>query len=179
MVKLHQPKREAFAQNLAQGMTNIQAYTEAGFRPNHGNASLLSRHPKIVARVEEIRKEIQRRLQPQDFDPDVVDRGWIIAELYQQVLMARDAGELKVANEALTQIAKITGYLANGPGSNARIPPGEKTERDTTIIAGKAKEVSDIHSFIERLGNGVGDGASEGDLVGPGEAEDTDGPDGD
>ena len=49
-----------FIDNLFQGMTQIKAYTEAGYSPVEANASRLIRNNKVVA-------EIKRRLDDIDF----------------------------------------------------------------------------------------------------------------
>lgn len=51
---LPNPKHEKFAQALAKGKTADEAYAEAGFKPNRGNASRLKANESIAARVEEI-----------------------------------------------------------------------------------------------------------------------------
>jgi len=49
-----------FIDNLFQGMTQIKAYTEAGYSPVEANASRLIRNDKVIA-------EIKRRLDDIDF----------------------------------------------------------------------------------------------------------------
>jgi hypothetical protein len=53
-------RRELFAQLLVQGFTAVDAYQKAGFKRHDGNASTLSRHPEVLARLEEIRGELGR-----------------------------------------------------------------------------------------------------------------------
>jgi hypothetical protein len=60
MSTLSNHRRELFAQLLVQGFTAVDAYEKAGFKRHDGNASTLSRHPEIEARLEEIRGELGR-----------------------------------------------------------------------------------------------------------------------
>jgi hypothetical protein len=53
-------RRELFAQLLVQGFSAVDAYEQAGFKRHDGNASTLSRHPEIEARLEEIRGELSQ-----------------------------------------------------------------------------------------------------------------------
>lgn len=178
MPRLKNPKHETFCQGLVEGKATSQAYVDAGYPHNTGNASALAKRPNIIKRVEELRKDLQRNLIPESFDPAVVDREFIISELYAQVRLARDTGELKVANEALTLMGKIVGVLADGSGNKAKIAPGEKVERVQTITA-NAQEVSEVNRFIERLSNAFGDEPEDGDTPADNDADDTDGDDAD
>jgi hypothetical protein len=140
---------------------------------------VLLKHPSVAPRIEEIRREIQRALQPpQEFDPEAVDKNFLLAEFYQQVLMARDSGELKIANDALEKMGKLVGALADGSGNKAKIAPGEKVER-AKVVTTDAKEVSEVHRFIERLADEFGDEPENGDPTDSTEAAGVSGPDSD
>ena len=54
MPVLRKPRHEAFAQGLAKGMSEIDAYTKAGYKPSPGSASRLSRKGNIRERVLEL-----------------------------------------------------------------------------------------------------------------------------
>lgn len=54
MATLGNARHERFAQNLAKGMTADEAYAEAGFRENRGNAARLKANESVAARVEEL-----------------------------------------------------------------------------------------------------------------------------
>ena len=51
-------RRELFAQLLVQGFTAVDAYEKAGYKRHSGNACILSKHPEVEARLEEIRGEL-------------------------------------------------------------------------------------------------------------------------
>lgn len=54
MSALTNAKHEAFAQGLAKGLTADEAYAQAGFKPNRGNASRLKANESISTRVNEL-----------------------------------------------------------------------------------------------------------------------------
>lgn len=54
MSALKNAKHEAFAQGLAKGLSADEAYAQAGFKPNRGNASRLKANESISARVNEL-----------------------------------------------------------------------------------------------------------------------------
>lgn len=54
MPALTNPKHERFAQELAKGKSASEAYVEAGYKANDGNASTLKGNQKVEARVAEI-----------------------------------------------------------------------------------------------------------------------------
>lgn len=56
MPELKNVKREKFAQNLALGKTQAEAYELAGYTPNPGNAGVLAKRKEIQERIVEINK---------------------------------------------------------------------------------------------------------------------------
>lgn len=56
MPALTNPKHERFAQELAKGKSQSEAYTEAGYAPSEPNASRLTSNDKVRARVAEIQE---------------------------------------------------------------------------------------------------------------------------
>jgi len=54
MPALKNPKHELFAQYVAKGMKDCDAYVEAGYKYNRGNASALKTKENISARIEEL-----------------------------------------------------------------------------------------------------------------------------
>ena len=51
---LKNPKHELFAQELAKGKTQDEAYVAAGYKPSEQNASRLNRNDKVADRVKEL-----------------------------------------------------------------------------------------------------------------------------
>lgn len=54
MPVLKNARHEKFAQSLAKGKTADEAYTDAGFKPNRGNATRLKANESIASRVAEL-----------------------------------------------------------------------------------------------------------------------------
>jgi hypothetical protein len=61
MTQLRNPRHESFCQAWILGLTARQAYVAAGYRDNTGNASVFSRRPEVVARIQEL--EARRAVQ--------------------------------------------------------------------------------------------------------------------
>jgi phage terminase small subunit len=55
MAALKNDRHERFAQGLAKGLSADEAYREAGYKPNRGNATRLKANENVAARIEEIR----------------------------------------------------------------------------------------------------------------------------
>jgi hypothetical protein len=53
MPELKNPKHERFAQLLAEGMTQVDAYEESGYKRNDGNAAVAANREDVQARVKE------------------------------------------------------------------------------------------------------------------------------
>jgi hypothetical protein len=101
MPSLDNPRHERFAQELAKGKSQIDAYSEAGYKPDDGAASRLSGNVRIQQRVSEIK-----------------DRSAIRTEITLQSLMeeaaeiqrsALAANQHSAAVAALTAKAKLAG----------------------------------------------------------------------
>ena len=59
MPVLSDSRRERFAQGLAQGLTQLEAYSSAGYKSHAGNASALAANQIIIERVAEIQHRIE------------------------------------------------------------------------------------------------------------------------
>jgi hypothetical protein len=55
-MKLSNSRHENFAQLLAQGVRQSEAFVRSGFRPGPGNASVLAHKPHIQQRIEELQR---------------------------------------------------------------------------------------------------------------------------
>lgn len=62
MPALKNAQQEKFCQNLAEGMTRIEAHERAGYRPHGGNASQLAKSKKVQARLAELQAENAERV---------------------------------------------------------------------------------------------------------------------
>ena len=61
MAKLENHKHEVFAQELAKGLPSAEAYVNAGYSFNEGNASRLKSNDKVQARVAELQERGAKR----------------------------------------------------------------------------------------------------------------------
>ena len=100
---LDNQKYEAYSQGLAVGLTQIEAYTKAGFKPNRANASKIAARPEVKARVASLLARIgtRERVTREALTEDLV-------ECKRRCIEAKDR-----ANERLCimDIAKLNGLI--------------------------------------------------------------------
>lgn len=119
MPVLDKAKWENFARNLARGMTQADAYEQAGFVRDAQSASRLANKAIILERVEEIKAERDAILAgPNAFDPEADDgegdqiaitAEWVLERLAANVISAQTMGNHKAANEALAMLGQYLG----------------------------------------------------------------------
>lgn len=105
MPVLDNARHERFAQELAKGKSQIEAYTIAGFKPNDGHAARLAGNGRVAARVTEILAGAARRAEITIYD--------IADQLDEDRQFAR---ELEVPGAAITATmgkAKVLGLLVD------------------------------------------------------------------
>jgi phage terminase small subunit len=61
MGALANARHERFAQELAKGKTQTEAYVEAGYKPDDGNATRLTGNDRVQARVAELQAKAASR----------------------------------------------------------------------------------------------------------------------
>lgn len=79
---------ERFCQGLLEGKTADQAYEDAGYKPNRGNAATLKANQIIQARLEELKAEAAKVA--------VMDKAWVLRELrrtYEMAIGERQIGD--------------------------------------------------------------------------------------
>lgn len=113
MPVLPNPKHEKFAQSLAKGKTADEAYVEAGFKPNRGNASRLKANESITARVAELQGKAAERAIATVED--------IARQLDEDRSFARDNGAAAAAVSATMGKAKLLGLIVDKAEVNAGI----------------------------------------------------------
>ncbi len=106
MGALSNAKHERFAQELAKGKSQAEAYQSAGYAPSEPNASRLTSNDKVRARVAEIQERGALRAEV------------TIATLTADLLRLRDKGEqladsagLSVSRNCVMDIAKLNGLV--------------------------------------------------------------------
>lgn len=105
MPVLDNPKWERFAQALAKGAKQEDAYTLCGYAPSRSSASRLSSNANILARVKEL----------QNFTAEmaVLDRSWVISRLMSNADRAMQSESIKDADGKETGEYKYDGTVAN------------------------------------------------------------------
>lgn len=108
MPTLSNPKHERFAQELAKGKTADEAYVEAGYTANRGNASRLKANDDVSARVAEIQERAAVRAEI------------TVAGITERLLKIAEKGEksdeapmLSVARASLMDAAKLNGLVVD------------------------------------------------------------------
>lgn len=119
MPALSNPKHELFAQELAKGKTQTEAYAVAGYVLSEANASRLTRNDKVQARVAELQERAAVRTEI------------TVASITERLLAIAAKGEgsaeaplLSVARASLMDAAKLNGLVVEkqehaGPGGSA------------------------------------------------------------
>lgn len=103
MTVLPNPRHEAFAQALAQGKTADEAYAQAGFRRNRGNAATLKAKQSIRNRLAELQGKAAKKVE--------VTVESLSAELEETRLAAFKDGQFSAAISATMGKAKLHGKL--------------------------------------------------------------------
>lgn len=115
MAILTNPKHERFAQELANGKSQEEAYTLAGFKRNRGNANTLKQNESVTKRVAELlaeREAIHAQATAQAIKATGLTKEWVIEQL---VLNVRRA----MQEEAVMRDGKATGeFVYNGAVAN-------------------------------------------------------------
>jgi phage terminase small subunit len=138
MPVLDNPKHERFAQELAKGRSQAEAYAEAGYTPSEQHASRLARNGKVQARVAEIQ-----------------DRGAIRTEITLASLMEEAAEIQAAALKANQHSAAVAALTAKAKLAGLWIDKAENTNRNVANPA----EVSDAE-LAAVLKDSGGEGAS-------------------
>lgn len=108
MPALSNPKHERFAQLLVKGKSASEAYVEAGYSANDGNAIRLKGNEKVQSRVAEIQERAAIRVEVS------------VASITERLLRLADKGEelaeasgLSVARAAAMDVAKLNGLIVD------------------------------------------------------------------
>jgi phage terminase small subunit len=110
MAALENARHERFAQELAKGKTQEQAYIDAGYSPDAArvNASRLMTNDNISGRVDELKQEIAKVA--------VLDVAAVVTRLVRYAdkgeQLAEAAG-LSVARASMMDAAKLLGFVVD------------------------------------------------------------------
>ncbi len=103
MPALANAKHERFAQELAKGTYQTEAYTLAGYEHSEANASRLTRNDKVMTRVADLKAAAAERMICTIHD--------IAAQLDEDRLFARELEQAGAAISATMGKAKVLGLL--------------------------------------------------------------------
>lgn len=99
MSVLPNPRHESFAQHLAKGKTADEAYGQAGYKANRGNAATLKANQSILDRVAELRergaKKVEVTLESLAAELDEA-RGIALAEKQSSAAVQATMGKAKL-----------------------------------------------------------------------------------
>ena len=120
---LPNPRHEKFAQALAKGKTADEAYQEAGYKPNRGNAATLKANQSISDRVAELQAGAAAKAE------------WTAADRLAALKRISDAAEAEDPRVAVSAIAEAN--KMQGSHAPARMDhlssDGSMTPKPTTI----------------------------------------------
>lgn len=108
MPALSNPKHERFAQALAKGMSQSDAYEEAGYKPSRSAAARLAADVNICERVAEIQERAAARTEITV--ASITERLLAIATRAEKV---SDAPMLQAARASLMDAAKLNGLVVD------------------------------------------------------------------
>jgi phage terminase small subunit len=110
MPALDNPRHEYFAQYLAQGKTQDEAYKLAGYRPSRFNASHLADKPSIRDRVHQLTTEKVAATAARDAARAAVTAESLLYEFEQAREQAMKNGREGNANNAIKGKAVLSGH---------------------------------------------------------------------
>src|SRR5215217_2081989 len=105
MLPLETARHEAFAQNVASGMALVEAYEQAGYDRNDGNAARLKGNDRVTARIRELQDEAKERT--------LVTIQALTAELEEARQLALEVSNPSAAVSATMGKAKLNGLLVD------------------------------------------------------------------
>lgn len=149
MPKLANAKWEAFAIGLADGLTVLDAYENAGYPRSQSSASALKAKPEISERVTEIlkgRRDTAVREGDADLDnlPAELNKEWVIKTLMTNVGIAQTQGQISAANKAVELLAEFIGM---------RPKKGAKPEDEDDKDQPKDVDLDSLTNAFEKLHN--------------------------
>lgn len=113
---LDNPKHERFAQLLAKGLTADEAYEQAGYKADRGNASRLTANDNVQARVAEIQERAAIRTEVTV--ASITEKLLAIAEKAE---VASEASLLAVARASYMDAAKLNGLVIDRSKADVKL----------------------------------------------------------
>ena len=142
MAPLTNPRHERFAQALAKGMTATDAYVEAGFKANDGNAATLKGNQRIATRLAELQNKAAAKTEI------------TVAKLTEMYLedrkLARDNVQTAAAVSAVTALGKLHGLIIDQ----------SKSETTVRYVARAEMPAKTMDEWLTRVKKPNGNGAT-------------------
>lgn len=108
MPALDNPKHERFAQLVAKGMGQAEAYAECGYKPSDANASTLRSNQKVSARIAEILDRAATRTEISV--ASITER---LMRLADKAELLGDAAGLQASRASAMDAAKLNGLIVD------------------------------------------------------------------
>ena len=130
MPLLDNPRYETFAQELAKGATQEEAYKTGGYKPSRSHASRLVTNGNVRDRVAEIMSAAAERAEISI--ASVTENLMRIAQKAEQL---RDASGLSVARNAWMDAAKVNGLIIDkAEHTNRTVDPNSLSDAEIVAI---------------------------------------------
>lgn len=107
---LDNPRHERFAQLLAKGKTQADAYEEAGYRPNDGGASRLAGNVKVKARLTELTERAATRAE--------VSKSWVMERLMRNAQMCLGEAPMVTPGDGDSENDDVVEYKRDPAAAN-------------------------------------------------------------
>lgn len=122
MPEIKNKQHEKFAQHVASGYSQRQAYIAAGYKDNRGNAAQLAKKPDIRARINELKEQnfvieskvtdTLREIAEEKGEGKVpLDKKWVLDRLVENALASMIGNQRSAANRALELLGKEFGMF--------------------------------------------------------------------
>lgn len=108
MAALTNPKHELFAQELAKGKTQTEAYAEAGYAGDRTAASRLSTNVNVVARVAELQGKAALRT-----EISIASATEHLLELAEMAKKLGDAPGIQASRASVMDACKLNGLVVD------------------------------------------------------------------
>jgi phage terminase small subunit len=157
MPPLKNPRHERFAQELAKGATQDDAYVAAGFKPSRHHASRLATNGNIRTRVSELQSKVAEKAE------------WSAAErllMLKAIALANSDKDARVTVSAISEANKMQGSHAPAKAELTGKGGGPVQIADLSRLKGMtAEELQVLERALVQIG------IAEGDQDGTGEPE--------
>ena len=129
MPLLDNPKHEIFAQELAKGASQKDAYEAVGYKPSEPHAARLASNGKVLARVAELQAVVAERTE--------ITLESLIRRFDHVHQLAVRERQLSAANGALTAMAKLAGLWtekSENRNANRNVDPESLSDEELAAI---------------------------------------------